>query len=230
MWQLLEDDARQGKMKYMEGAIGSMLSSSLEVVYQQTELTIDQQDLQLKLNDFDLVDDLDSENINNEKNNENGEIVMNHINEDDDDEDDGLKDLNVKLDEIISNAPVFRISQLRNVLQSYHELGKFDQFNLRLEKSVSNILETNCIEIICKHLQNCKNGAVGNKNDKMETLCRKLSIEIFSKCFIDICARIFDILHCYYTIESFVILFRNQNNCMFVCCFCFFFYFLILLI
>lgn len=124
--------------------------------------------------------------------------------------------MEVKLREIIEGAPVLTISQLRIVLESYHQLGEFDRFDLLLEKTVCDILESICSKIICKHLKYAENYQSKN-NINYKTLCRKLKVDTFMECFMDICGRVFDILHCYYKIESMVIQFRNKNKCMYVC-------------
>ena len=56
-----------------------------------------------------------------------------------------------------------------------------------------------------------KNHKKKSKNINYRQLCRKLKVGEFMSCFMDICGRVFDILHLYYKIESFLIKFRVEH-------------------
>ena len=59
-----------------------------------------------------------------------------------------------------------------------------------------------------------RNNNNNNNNINYRQLCKKLKVGQFMECFMDICGRVFDILHLYYKIESYLIKFRVEQNMM----------------
>lgn len=120
--------------------------------------------------------------------------------------------LETQVREMIEKTPDLAISELWVVLMSYHQLNAFDTFYLILEKIVCDALESICLAIINKHLAHAKNDNRLQSINDYKTLCRKLTVDTFIKCFLDCCGRIFDVLHCCNKIESAVIQFCDENK------------------
>eukprot|EP00484_Ammonia_sp_Unknown_P007870 CAMPEP_0197080240 /NCGR_PEP_ID=MMETSP1384-20130603/214026_1 /TAXON_ID=29189 /ORGANISM="Ammonia sp." /LENGTH=1132 /DNA_ID=CAMNT_0042519123 /DNA_START=21 /DNA_END=3421 /DNA_ORIENTATION=- len=146
--------------------------------------------------------------------------------------------LSFQLLTLLFDAPNIDNQKLNILLQSYHKVNEFHLVNSLLEESCSKILTVKCTHIICKHLgynesyinrtygldkfdfanhthkaRNGKHPSSSVATDKQyKALCRKLKVAQFMECFMDICGRVFDILHAYYKIESFLIKFRAQHS------------------
>ncbi|ETO09714.1 hypothetical protein RFI_27663, partial [Reticulomyxa filosa] len=119
--------------------------------------------------------------------------------------------LEKKLREVIENAPKCDTNTLNMILESYYQLNEIGSLNKVLESTVCDVLEIICTKVICRQLEFSDNYAQ-KQGTHYKKLCKQLKVELFMECFMNICGRVFDILYCYYKIESSIIKFRHSKQ------------------